>query len=338
VIIVLVNCKPVKVLINNCSFLQNTADISGGGIEIDERTHSTVVNMISIVNHTVFVGGSAGDRGGGISYFNKIVSMQADGNLSCHVPTNFQLFQTNFFENTAGSDGGALSLVLEGGSTNSNQIFRKVQLLSCEIANNTALGIIGSPSVLVQSKMSSFSHKVVITNVSIHGHSNAQLVSDKPIGSAIIVDNMNEVWIINCSFYNNNLTALMAVASQLTFHGNITFMNNQGDPAGALALYESGMYLDNNTLLVFKDNQAALRGGGIFVAKKISVVVPYPCFFQILTAVNYAPLSQFNIRIIMVNNIAPTGSTLFGGSVDSCWSKSMLVDNKKVPFTYPEGK
>jgi len=40
----------------------------------------------------------------------------------------------------------------------------------------------------------------------------------------------------------------------------------------------------------------------------------------------------------MVNNTAPTGSTLFGGSVDSCWSKSMLVDNKKVPFTYPEGK
>jgi len=74
------------------------------------------------------------------------------------------------------------------------------------------------------------------------------------------------------------------------------------------------------------------------VAKKISVGIPYPCFFQFLTAVKYAPLSQFNIRITMENNTAPTGSALYGGSVDFCWSKSMLVDNRKVPFTYPEGK
>jgi len=338
-LIVLVNCKPVKVLINNCSFLQNTADISGGGIEINERTHSTVANMISIVNHTVFVGGSAGVAGGGIRYFDEIVSLQTEDNsLLLHVPTNLQLFETKFSENTAGVQGGSLMMLLQGAISNSNQIFRSLEITNCDISSSTAQGAIGPTSVLIRSLYSSFSHKVVITNVSIHCHENVQLTSDKAISSAVLVANMNAVWFTNCSFFNNNLTALMALASQLTFHGNITFVNNQGVMGGALALYESGMYLINNTLLVFKDNQASFRGGGIFVAKKISVGIPYPCFFQILTAVNYAPLSEFNIRIIMVNNIAPTGSTLFGGSVDSCWSKSMLVDNKKVPFTYPEGK
>ena len=65
-LVVLLNCKPAEVLINNCSFLHNKADISGAGIEILDGTYSTVVNTISI-NHTVFVGGSAGHTGGGIS-------------------------------------------------------------------------------------------------------------------------------------------------------------------------------------------------------------------------------------------------------------------------------
>jgi len=264
VLVVLVNCKPVKVLINNCSFLQNTADFSGGGIEIEERTHSTVVNMISIVNHTVFVGGSAGETGGGIRNVNEIAFFGTEnGSLSHHVPTTFQLFQTYFSENTAGLYGAALTVVCLGAS--SNQIFRRIEITNCDIANNTALGNTGPTSVLIRSTYSPFSHKVVITNVSICCHGDVQLTSEITESGVILVGNMNAVWFINCSFYNNNLTALMAVASQLTFHGHTTFVNNRSDQGGALALYETGIYLKNNTLLVFKGNQAHFRGGAQMV-------------------------------------------------------------------------
>ena len=223
----------------------------------------------------------------------------------------------------------------QGASSSSNQIFRQIEIMDCDITNNTALGSGDPASLLISSEYSPFSHKVVITNVSIRCHRNEYAPSG---GSVMLVANMNAVWFINCSFYNNNLTALIALESQLTFHGNNTFVNNRGVRGGALALYKSDMYLDNNTLLVFKDNKARLQGGGIFVAKKISIANLYPCFVQILTHVNYASLSQFNIHIVMENNTAPYGSALFGGLVDFCWSKSSLADDKKVPLTYPEGK
>ena len=332
VIIVLLTCKPAEVLINNCSFLHNKADISGAGIEILDGTYSTVVNTISI-NHTVFVGGSAGHTGGGIRYVDAIVSLQTeDGSLSFDVPTTFQIYRTYFSENTAGEQGGALVMEFQGASSSSNQMFRKIEIMDCDITNNTAPSI---SSILISSDYSSFSHKLVITNVSIRCHGDVPPTSG---GSVILVANMNAVQFINCSFYNNNLTALMALASRLTFHGNTTFVNNRGALGGSLALYESSMNLDNNTLLVFKDNKARFRGGGIFVAKKISLVIPYLCFFQILTPVNYASLSQFNIHIVMENNTAPTGSALFGGLVDFCWSKSILAHDKKVPLSYPNGK
>jgi len=337
VLIVLRNHKPVNVLINNCYIQQNSAHISGGGIQIVERTYFRVVNMISIVNHTVLVGGSAGKTGGGISYINEIISLQTEeGNLSYHLPTNFQLYQTNFSENIAGAYGGALVLLLQGASSSSNQIFRRIEIMDCDITNSTGQGTIGAASVFIRSMYLSFSHKVIMANVSIHGHGGVEIANKKVKSSIIAVVNSNDVHLINCSFYNNNQTALMALVSRLTFHGNVTFMNNRGEQGGALALYDSGMYLDNNTLLVFKDNKAGLQGGGIYVAKKISLGIPYSCFFQILTPFHFAPLSQFNIRIIMENNTAPSGSALYGGSVDFCWSTSMLVDNENV--RYPRGK
>ena len=333
VFILLFSCRPAEVIINNCSFLQNTADISGAGIEIEEKTYSKVVNMISIY-HTVFVGGSAGDTGSGMRYFIEIVSLQTeDGSLSYHSPTNFRLFETNFSENTAGVRGGALVIEFQGTSSSSNQIFRTIEIMNCDIANNTVMSNTSAArGVMIVSRYSLFTHKVLLANVSIHDHRDVRITNRTAITSVIAVLNMNAVQFINCSFYNNNLTALMALASRLTFHGNNTFVNNRGALGGALALYESSMYLDNNTLLVFKDNKARFRGGGILVANKVSSLIPYSCFFQIITAATYSYLSQFNIRIVMENNTAPYGSALYGGLVDFCLLTSILVDDKRVEY------
>ena len=331
VLILLYSCKPTKVTIHNCSFLQNTADITGAGMEIYERTHSTVVNMITI-NHTVFVGGSAGNTGGGITYSSEMQT--EDSSSSHHSPTNFRLFETNFSENTAVEQGGALVMDFQGASSSSNQILRTIEIMNCDITNNTALGnTSAASSVLIVNRYSSFSHKVLIANVSIHDHRDVWITTRIAATSVIAVLNMNAVWFINCSFYNNTLTALMALASRLTFHGNNTFLNNRGGQGGALVLYESSMYLDNNTLLVFKDNKAVLKGGGILVTNKVSSLIPYSCFFQIITATTYSSLSQFNIRIIMENNTAPYGSALYGGLVDFCSLTSILVDdNNSVQY------
>jgi len=155
------------------------------------------------------------------------------------------------------------------------------------------------------------------------------------VTSVMVVSNIDTIQFINCNFYNNNQTALMALASQLTFVGNTSFVNNQGSLGGALALYDSVMYLCNNTELVIKNNKALWQGGGIYVAQQIPLAIPYPCFFQI-SAADYTYLSQFSIHIILEINTAPTGSAIYGGSVDFCTSKSVLFDDQKG--TYAQGK
>jgi len=152
--------------------------------------------------------------------------------------------------------------------------------------------------------------------------------------SVMLVTNIDTIQFINCNFYNNNQTALMALTSQLTFVGNTSFVNNQGSLGGALALYDSVMYLCNNTELVIKNNKALWQGGGIYVSQQIPLAFAYPCFFQISDA-DYTYLSQFSIHIILENNTAPTGSAIYGGLVDFCTSKSVLRDDQKI--TYPEG-
>ena len=202
----------------------------------------------------------------------------------------------------------------------SSSILRIIEITNCKISNNAGLGIRGATGVLIRSTHSSSSHTVVLTNVTTCCHRGVHLADKIVVTSVMVVSNIDTIQFINCNFYNNNQTALVVLASQLMFLGNVSFVNNQGDLGGALALHESVIYLSNNTEIVIKDNKAHFQGGGIFVAQQIPFAIPYPCFFQISTA-NYPPLSQFNIRIIIENNTAPTGSALFGGSIDFCTSK-----------------
>jgi len=74
------------------------------------------------------LGGSAGETGGRIRYFDEIVSLQTENDsLLLHVPTNLKLFETKFSENTAGVQGGSLIMLLQGAISNSNQIFRNLK-------------------------------------------------------------------------------------------------------------------------------------------------------------------------------------------------------------------
>jgi len=259
--------------------------------------------MISIVNDTVFEGGSAGTVGGGISYTTTVASVPTqiltEHDLT-HALKSFQLSRTSFSGNTAGVYAGALSLMFKILSSNSDRIVRKIEITDCDISNNVVLGIRGAAGVLIHSSHSPSSHKVVLTNVSTCCHRGVHLENKVAVTSVMVVSNIDTIQFINCNFYNNNQTALMALTSQLTFVGNTSFVNNQGSLGGALALYDSVMYLCNNTELVIKNNKALWQGGGIYVSQQIPLAFPYPCFFQISDA-DYTYLSQFSIHIILEN-------------------------------------
>jgi len=216
-----------------------------------------------------------------------------------------------------------------------HKIHRLIELTNSDIHSNSA-GIHGALSVIIHSTHSSSSRKVVLTNVSIRCQGDILLSSEKVLLSRVFeVTNMDAVQFINCSFYNNKQTALVALSSNLEFYGTVLFVYNHGQQGGALGLYWVFIYVHNNTLLVFRDNTASWHGGGIFVAQRSSILMPYPFFFQVSTA-DFTPIHSLNIHIVMENNAASAGSAIYGGSVDFCWSQSVLLDDKRMP--YPGGK
>ena len=70
----------------------------------------------------------------------------------------------------------------------------------------------------------------------------------------------------NCSFISNSATALKVVDSSLTFSGTVNFKGNRGTRGAAIVISQrSYVTVSDNTLVIFKDNYAALTGGAIHV-------------------------------------------------------------------------
>ena len=112
---------------------------------------------------------------------------------------------------------------------------------------------------------------------------------------------VEQVLIRNCSFTNNKQTAIVAYTINLILEGKVVFENNTGTLGGALALYESFIFLRNRSEVQFIRNFARLSGGAIYAKQvqphqhlsKMAKVIK-TCLFQFSTYENPHVLFQDN--------------------------------------------
>ena len=84
--------------------------------------------------------------------------------------------------------------------------------------------------------------------------------------SATYFFGMVNVTFIDCTFENNQMTAIIAVQSNLIFQGNNTFRNNSAvNGAGIMLVQNSYLQLHNNTNITFADNHASEKGGAMYI-------------------------------------------------------------------------
>ena len=76
---------------------------------------------------------------------------------------------------------------------------------------------------------------------------------------------MNQLNIINCTFYQNSITALAAKESNIVFNGNNSFISNVGLTGGGIGLVSSKIFSQAPSKLLFRDNLALQKGGAIYV-------------------------------------------------------------------------
>ena len=170
-------------------------------------------------------------------------------------------------------------------------------------------------SVLFISKTRSQFKTIQVTfkNVSISS-SIADLGINHFYASAFFLMVLN-VTFVDCTFENNQMTAIVAEGSNLRFQGHNTFRNNSAiDGAGIKLLHNSYLYLHNNTSITFADNHASEKGGAMYIDGGRNLPVPdvvqdLECSIQYLSAG----------KLYFKNNTAGTaGSSLYWMTLSKC--------------------
>ena len=315
----LVQCTNVKITIMDSFFRGNTAYIDGGNLALDfnNATHHFPSDALTLSNSYIEDGIS--HRGGG-AYVNLLQASINRGNNTRSFPVIFHFSDSHFIGNSALKYGGGLyfnsittssafcssgNIIFDNCTFYNNSVFSREGGAAAHITTYKVPGYIqhGVPQLQTAFKRCNFSH------------SNPHSVHYASTGAVFIYE-VDSVEFLECSFEDNNSTALIASHSNIIFQGSVRIHRNTGVIGGGLLLCGGSlMYLQANTSLILTNNKALHSGGGIYVEDDCMQPIA-PCFFQ-FPSIKTEFLETIHVEI--VNNTALyAGSDLYGGSVDSC--------------------
>ena len=312
-LLLLSNCNPTYVLVENSSFIANTASLSGGNININYQSLSC--SDFIAVKHSQISFGTA-YVGGGLSIFS---DLGGSPNRKCRSKSFFSLSSSTVTGNTAFKRAGVIITLLGLDYAMEHMYTLKMEFANCVISNNTAS--VGTHGVQINgfwTPFASFPYEVVFSNSEFSYHNTIRVTDTVPTQQVyhdtVFVTYIRKVNFVNCSFHHNNGTALKAVESGVIFGGNVTISNNSGILGGGLGFRNSYISVQNGTTLTLTNNRA-FQGGAIFVLEQGLYL------FKIDTQDVAVQLSTLDIHFVLVNNTATdAGSSIFGGNVDLWWN------------------
>lgn len=304
----------------DCMFYNNHA-VSGGGLslKIGEQASNNFLNFISceIVNNT------GKQTAGGLSISIRLSETQTNAVMfkHCHFKMNY-----------AASGGGLLLLYNNLGSDPSGQ--NHVSFVKCEWTSNSAEygaainGIVYSSQGLGDNQIG-FTECRFFLNYVKENKIDLLLGMQELSGTGTFkLTNIDVSFFHTVHFENNTGTALWAVASKIHF-STVTgmFISNQGTDGGAITLMSNSvLFVHDNTLLRFVDNQAASRGGAIFshsVFENSYLLAAMTCPVQYD---GNLPMESRNVSLIFERNKAAldsggkanNGNSVYMTSIQSC--------------------
>ena len=200
---------------------------------------------------------------------------------------------SNITHNTAHEDGGAAYFMFCQGFRGhcdkpttfnfSNCIFsyNKVQT-----PKDAGAGISINNTILHMLPSSNYAYHSIFLDRSVFKYNfNTGYGEALSSGSAVFYASLQvgELLIKDCNFTHNNVTALAAFRSEMSFKGNVLIDHNVGYEGGGIILCEASyMMLKPDTNLTISYNHANFTGGGIFAEGRCVQIAPL-CFYQIYT-------------------------------------------------------
>ena len=142
---------------------------------------------------------------------------------------------------------------------------------------------------------------------------------EKPPAVTVLMLNMKNLTISNCTFSNNKGSGLGLVNAIVTFNGHNYFINNTAYSGGGLNFISTSyIFLSPDANLSFVNNYAIATGGainiqqpGIYFEQDKSVT---SCFFQFTDDIDISTV----IFYFESNTADVSGDAVYGGAIESC--------------------
>ena len=310
---IFVHLPNTLVVIDNVTFQNNSEGnlvltVTGFG-----GKHHT--SIFKILNSQIY-GGQA-TFGGGISLKSsgdEILSN--DHSDTVHVIKILEVHNTTFQSNYGSKIGGAAYLTQFQGQAY-NQKIRTIIFKNCNFTENRGNGAV----MEIKKHRVLIDHALPVLNVSFENCSFHNNFIDSDAKGPIMVIKMSHIIMSKCNFTNNSGTAVSLRRSNLNFHNDIWFVNNQADYGAALKVCEGSTIFLHNRSNVHFINNSALAGGAVY-AQQACVDTTPSCIFQPVLPENVS-IEDFgaSLALMFVNNTAKSvGDSIYGGSLDKCYT------------------
>ena len=207
---------------------------------------------------------------------------------------------------------------------------------NCAIKNNLALS--GAAMYAIEKKHTGAQPGIDITMRNVNVAENevfkpAGLSVQSPgeISSVIDLFSVNFTITGNSTFSNNRGTAVRCVSSILYLEENVIFENNAGVFGGALQIITASfLVIRNNTHVIFHNNTGTISGGAIFASFLTSIsplAFQYADCFLYFAVVDFLciggqvcpNIDELNFRLDFIDNTAPSGSLIYGSTLETCF-------------------
>lgn len=286
---------------------------SGGNIDI---TSTSGLWNISLVDSLV-VGGQT-ESGGGLSL--KSTSIHP-ASFSCFCDRNdnnvLRIKSTTFRENFASSSAAGLAIVLQEACC----FTEKINITRCRFESNANQGYGAAITVIKHHFPRIFMNKspstiAIFLSGTIFNH-NVALRTE----SITEFVNIEKIVLTDCAFTSNKGSAISLKESNLVVSGQVIIENNTAENGAGLRFCSlSNMFINEDTILLLRNNKANNKGGAIQVQESCEYLHK-PCFFQPVINTNlFKQFHELNMIIESDNNTADVaGESVYGGQIDNCF-------------------
>ena len=219
-----------------------------------------------------------------------------------------------------GNVGGTIYAILFSGLSHTRNYIIVVQ--NCTLSKNQATK---SPALYIADisprPENTKELKVIVESTTFEGHVTLTKPYTDTQPNTNLLLSVKSFTFRDCTFSDNDATAIVAHDTSLYFEGLNNFESNIARLGAAIQLTGvSIIYLRPNTHMIFENNTALERGGAVYLTGGSEESYFFDCQIQVWDP-TFIDINRLNVTMEFVNNSAiEAGDALYGGQIDACYT------------------